>query len=183
MANPKSKLPNQYAWLEQELKNPVLAQMRLLHGTLETPGSNDNPEILAWAKELGPKVGIDYKHDAEPWCGITAGIVAKRAGFEPPRICVRASSWDAYGRPVSGPAMLGDFLRFQRPGGGHIGVYVGEDAQCFHVWGGNQSDQVNITRIEKSRLVAARRSPYITVPIGVRQVHLQPNGKISGNEG
>ena len=176
-------LSSAYQWLEREPGPKVLLEMKKIHGVREMPGSADNPAILAWADELGDKVGIDYQHDSEAWCGITAGIVAQRAGYEPPNICVRASSWDGFGNPVSGAPMLGDFLRFQRPGGGHIGLYVGEDKDAFHVWGGNQADSVSIARISRARLVTARRCPWKTgQPSNVRRVFLSPSGAISGNE-
>ena len=36
--------------------------------------------------------------------------------------------------------MLGDILTFKRNGGGHVGLYVGEDKDCYHVLGGNQGN-------------------------------------------
>ena len=47
-------------------------------------------------------------------------------------------------------------MTFKRPGGGHVGFYVGEDSTAYHVLSGNQFDKVGITRIDKSRLVAIR---------------------------
>jgi hypothetical protein len=44
-------------------------------------------------------------------------------------------------------AALGDVLAFVRNGGGHVGLYVDEDASAYHVLGGNQSDRVSITRV------------------------------------
>lgn len=177
------RLPKQYQWIDQEGGPKVLLEMRKLYGTLEATGDADNPTIIAWAKELGPKVGIEYKRDSAPWCGLVAGIAALRAGYEPPDICVRASSWDHFGDMVEGAPMLGDFLRFERPGGGHIGIYVGEDRGAFHVLGGNQADSVNISRISKNRLVTARRSPWkLGQPTYVRRVFLTIQGNISRNE-
>lgn len=43
-------------------------------------------------------------------------------------------------------------MTFTRPGGGHVGLYVGEDASHYHILGGNQSNSVRISRIEKKRL-------------------------------
>lgn len=39
---------------------------------------------------------------------------------------------------------------------GHVGFAVGQDKDYYHVLGGNQSDQVNITKIAKSRCVGIR---------------------------
>jgi hypothetical protein len=45
---------------------------------------------------------------------------------------------------------------FQRPGGGHVGFYVGEDATIYTVLGGNQGNDVTSARIAKGRCVARR---------------------------
>jgi cell wall-associated NlpC family hydrolase len=79
--------------------------------------------------------------------------------------------------------MLGDVLVFKRQGGGHVGLYVGEDKDAYHVLGGNQSDSVSITRILKDRLHAARRCTWKTAqPANVRRVFLSGSGAVSQNE-
>ena len=79
--------------------------------------------------------------------------------------------------------MLGDILVFKRDGGGHVGFYIGEDNDCYHVLGGNQSNAMNVTRILKSRLFQARRTAWsIAQPANVRKIILDPKGKISTNE-
>ena len=76
--------------------------------------------------------------------------------------------------------MLGHILTFTRNGGGHVGIYVGEDTTCYHVLGGNQSNQVNVMRIEKSRLSQARRTAWkIAQPSNVRVVKLEKLHKFS----
>ena len=63
------------------------------------------------------------------------------------------------------------------------GGYVGEDAECYHVLGGNQSDMVNVARIAKTRLFKARRTPWsVAQPKQVRQIFLDAKGKVSTNE-
>ncbi len=79
--------------------------------------------------------------------------------------------------------MLGDILTFKRDGGGHVGIYVGEDDECYHVLGGNQSNAMNVTRILKSRLHKARRTKWkVAQPVNVRKIQLTAKGKISTNE-
>jgi hypothetical protein len=53
---------------------------------------------------------------------------------------------------------VGAVLVFKRAGGGHVGFYMGEDpdGQALQVLGGNQADQVSVTRIMRNRLFAAR---------------------------
>lgn len=184
-------LPAQWKWLEQEPGPKVVKEFLKIYGVREIPGQQSNPLIMSWAKELGSKVGINYKNDDEAWCGIEAGIIALRAGFgsEVPEICVRASSWDKFGNEALVP-MLGDFLRFEREGGGHIGIYLAEDdprlnleRPCFYVGGGNQGNASAIVPIEKRRLKQARRCPWkIKQPDNVRRIFVNKSGTISTNE-
>jgi uncharacterized protein (TIGR02594 family) len=179
----KDNLPNQYKWLADEPAPKILIEMLKLHGIQEVAGDGDNPLILSWAEELGAKVGIDYKDDATPWCGLVMGIAAQRAGYEVPDICVRASSWLTFGNPVFNPN-LGDIIITSRPGGNHVSLYTGHDKYgFFHSSGGNQSDQVNISRISMKRIVGIRRCPWkIGQPKNIRPIILAPLGHISENE-
>jgi len=174
-----SALPAQYRWLEKEQGPRMLQEALALFGTLEAPGSKDNPAILAWAAEVG--LSRTYSHDSIPWCGLFMAVVAKRAGKQVVDSPLWALSWADFGNPAKAP-MLGDVLTFKRNGGGHVSLYVGEDATAFHCLGGNQSDKVCITRIAKSRLYRARRPAYNVQPSNVRKVRLAANGKLSTNE-
>lgn len=196
---PMVALPKQYAWLANERAPKILLQMLALYGTLEKPGAADNPVILGWAKEVG--LSKTYTHDSIAWCGLTMAVAAKRAGYEPVKDPLWARNWATWGLDVTVP-MLGDVLVFNREyrdaqgnlrQAGHVGEYVGEDAGCYHVLAGNQGgwvgdkkvpgDAVSITRIAKSRLIAARRSPWkIGVPANVRRVWLKADGAPSVNE-
>jgi uncharacterized protein (TIGR02594 family) len=167
------------------LKNPkILTEMIKLYGTKEVIGGASNPVIMGWANELGVKrMGAAYTGDDVPWCGLGMGVAVLRASYVPPDICLRALSWAEWGKPVSTP-MVGDVLVFTRKGGGHVGLYVAEDAKAYHVLGCNQSDECSITRIEKKRLSAARRTPWkIGRPWAVQQVFVDAGGSsIGGSE-
>ena len=142
-------LPLQYAWLAKEGAPKMLVEALKLFGTLEAPGTKDNPVIMGWAKEVG--LMKTYSHDSVPWCGLFMAVVAKRAGKTVVDSPLWALSWADFGEHPTVP-MLGDVMTFKRQGGGHVALYVGEDAHAYHVLGGNQSDSVCITRIEKQRL-------------------------------
>jgi uncharacterized protein (TIGR02594 family) len=174
-------LPSRYAWLAREPGPRMIVEALKLFGTMEKPGAANNPIIVAWAKEVGGEVADVYKADSIPWCGLFMAVVAKRAGKEPPKHPLWALSWSAFGAQTDAPA-LGDVLVFTRSGGGHVGLYVGEDASAFHVLGGNQSDSVCITRIAKARLYAARRPLYRVEPANVRPIRLEATGALSLNE-
>lgn len=170
---------DQYKWLLKEPGPKMIVEALKLYGIEERPGGADNPIIMQWAKELGLK---DYIHDSIAWCGLFMAIVAKRAGKEIPKDPLWALNWRNFGVPIT-TAMLGDVLVFQRPGGGHVGLYIGEDETAYHVLGGNTSDRVEITRIAKSRLKGIRKPIYsIAQPPNVRQIFLDPDGELSHDE-
>ena len=141
-------------------------------------GAANNPLILGWAKEIGATA---YRADTMPWCGLFLGVVAKRAGKPLPEGPLWALNWRHFGVASDRPA-FGDTLVFQRPSGGHVGLYVGEDSGAVHVLGGNQGDRVCILRLSRERLVAARRPTYAITPAGVRPMHLAASGLLSANE-
>lgn len=153
-----------------------------LIGTREIVGPKHNPTILAWAKKLGSKVlGINITDDETAWCGLFVAHCMSEAGITPAPIAVRASSWETWGSILRADRLApGAVLVFKRPGGGHVGFYVGEDKDCYHVLGGNQSNAVTITRIEKARCVA-RRWPKDVAVSGV-PVWVNAKGTISKNE-
>lgn len=172
-------VPAQYAWLNSlELPKTIFEGLKLL-GTHETPGSANNAAIMGWADEVGLK--RVYTADAVPWCGLFAAVVAKRAGKEVPKDPLWALNWGNFGVKVLQPG-LGDVLTFLREGGGHVGFYIGEDHEAYHVLGGNQGDNVTITRILKKRLRAARRPAYNVQPASVRPYILGATGSLSKNE-
>lgn len=177
-----AKLPTNYAWLETMTGRPrIIDEALRLYGTREAAGAANNPVILAWAKEIGGDVAKVYSADSVPWCGLFAAIVAKRADKPLPVSPLWALSWATFGVDSPAPG-LGDVLTFRRPGGGHVGFYVAEDRDTFHVLGGNQSDQVGIVRIMRDRLYAARRPAYNSQPGTVRPYRLAAAGGISTNE-
>jgi uncharacterized protein (TIGR02594 family) len=174
-------LPKAYAWLVNEPAPKMLIEALKLFGVRETNGAGNTPAIMGWARELGGDVARVYSADSIPWCGLFAAIVARRAGKSLPASPLWARAWASWG-DRSPRASLGDVLVFVRPGGGHVGLYVGEDAGAYHVLGGNQGDAVSITRIAKSRCIAARRSYTIAAPPNVRPVRLAATGRVSKNE-
>jgi len=153
-------------------------------GTTEVVGPGSNPKIISWARELNL---LDiYKDDDTAWCGLFFAICTKRAGRDLPTFTdkydyLRALKYASIWLPVMrGGEGLGDVLIFQRPSGGHIGLYVGESKQSYFVVGGNQGNKVSITEIAKERCVAIRRPAYSNYnPIAI---HLNSKGNLSINE-
>jgi len=175
-------VPKQYAWLLKEPGPRLLTEFLKVCGTAEVQGSGSNPTILQWAKSIG--LGNVYMSDAVAWCGLTMGYIAAQAGWDhaPRGNALWARNWLAWGNPVDVPE-LGNVLVFARGNAGHVGVYVGEDRDAYHVIGGNQGDRVSIARKPKARLLGARECPWrINKPGNVRRVFLAANGVLTGSE-
>lgn len=135
-------------WLDEAVR---------LKGTTEKPGGGSNPVILDWADDLDIHLPDG---DDTPWCGLfVAHCVAASLPEEPlANTPLLARSWLKFGRetePAPGATLV--FWRGSRTAPtGHVAFYVGEDNGSYHVLGGNQSNQVNVVRIAKDRLLGAR---------------------------
>lgn len=172
-----------YSYLNKESSPKILVQAKMLLGTKEIVGVIHSDIIMGWAKDLGlEKI---YTSDEIAWCGLFMAEVCKRAGIETnltPKQSLWALNWSKFGTKQS-VAMLGDVLTFKRNGGGHVGIYVGEDEACYHILGGNQSNMVNVKRIERTRINSIRRTNWkLKQPSNVRVIKLESNGEISKNE-
>lgn len=188
-----SKIPQKYQWLlslrrRQGLPRTISLALEEM-GVKEVVGRGSNATIIGWRDELngatqGKQIVTGYADDDIPWCGLFVAIVVfrrmKNIG-EVVKNPLWARNWANYGKK-SPQASLGDVLVFSRNGGGHVGFYIGEDRDCFHVIGGNQSNRVSIARIEKSRCIAIRRPSYVVTPASVRPFHLSAAGEVSRNE-
>jgi len=169
-------LPPHYSWVSREPHPKILKEALKLHGTTEISGASSSPTILHWAAEIGGWLGGYYNDDSIPWCGLFVGICAKRAGFPFGQQALSALAWLAWGQRAGQPS-LGDVLVFKRPQGGHVGFYICEDEEAYHVLGGNQSDKVCISRISKQRLVQARRCRWkLFQPQNIRPIICKSNG-------
>lgn len=167
----------------KNLKAPkVMVEGLKYLGVSEVKGKLNNPTIMQWAKDLG--LTSIYSADEIPWCGLFVAKVVTKAGYKAVNNPLWALNWSKFGTAKTKmEAAYGDILVFHRPSGGHVGFYVAEDANYFHVLGGNQSDMVNIMRIAKSRCVAVRRCPWkVGQPKEVKKYFVSGGGKVSTNE-
>lgn len=160
---------------------PWLAEAARLIGTTEIAGPSHNRTILDWAKAAR----ISYAEDEVPWCGLfVAHCITATLPAEPiPANPLGARQWMSFGREVApqlGAVMV--FWRGSRDGWlGHVSLYWAEDANYFHVLGGNQSNAVNITKLDKSRLLGARW-PTGVAPSGERRAPSGAPISLSTNE-
>lgn len=172
-------LSTEHQWLETVSPPNTIKEALKLYGTKEKLGPENNPLILKWAAECNIK---DYVADSIPWCGLFVAVVVKRAMWDIVSKPLWARDWLNFGAASDVPS-LGDILVFSRDGGGHVGFYVAEDKDCYHVLGGNQSDSVCIIRINKARLLGARRPVWkVSQPASVKPYKVTATGSISHNE-
>jgi len=177
-----------YKFLDNVGPLPKLVATALQYlGIKEIPGAKSNPIILNMAQQLG--IGEIYKNDDTSWCGLFMSFLFKITNKPFPDLkgdafnYLRAAWFIGYGDPVKrGEEMLGDVLIFKREGGHHVGLYIAESEDTFHVLGGNQSNAVTISEIKKTRLASARRLYRTGVPTSVKKYYEDSTGKISTNE-
>lgn len=179
-------LPPEFRWLEKETEAPKVIKNALkFYGLREIVGPKHEPIIIEMGQFLGGPVASWIKDDENAWCGTFAAFILKLSDFEPPAgfAAVRAREYANFGNAPKAPpvAALGDILAFWRgsPQGrdGHVGFYIAETRTHYIVLGGNQNNAVGFTKIEKGRLIAARRCPWkIAQPKGVRPILIDSAG-------
>jgi len=142
-----------------------------LIGLKENPArGKSNRAVLQLAE--APK--LDYDEDDIPWCGLfVAHCVAATLPAEGlPSIPLRARAWEGFGDrvdPQIGAVMV--FWRKSKASGlGHVGFYFGEDDDSYHILGGNQSNMVNIRRLDRERFLSARWPLTALSPTGATMV-------------
>jgi len=133
-------------------------------GSKEVGGQVDNPMIVSMLK-------LDNEwpqNDEVPWCSAFANYIAWLARL-PRSKSLMARSWLTVGRGITlDEAVPGDIIILQRGTGeqpgpevldapGHVGFYAGRTGDLIEILGGNQGDQVKISRYPKTRLLGVRR--------------------------
>lgn len=125
-------------------------------GQKEIKGAKDNPVIMKYYSDAGfPEI----KHDETPWCAGFVGAMLERSGYASAKT-LWAQNYLKWGKKLSTPK-LGCVVIFSRgdprAGTGHVTFYAGKDGNgnilCL---GGNQSNSVNITPYDPSRLLGYR---------------------------
>lgn len=149
---------------------------RSYEGLKEIPGPRHNQTIIRW---LG-KLKAWWSDDETPWCGVFVARCMQESNLPYPKFYMRAKAWSDYGSLLRRDRLApGAILVFDRAGGGHVGLYLGEDAGHYFVLGGNQGNAVNVMKLGKSRLVASRwpkGEPVIGKPVYMN------GGSVSTNE-
>lgn len=125
-------------------------------GLREIPGKDTAPAISRWLRTLRAW----WSDDATPWCGVAVAAWMLEAGItELPTHWYRAKGWLGWGTKLLLPA-VGCVVVFERTGGGHVGLVVGEDSRGrLMVLGGNQGDAVSIVPFDRDRVVGYQWPP------------------------
>ena len=94
------------------------------------------------------------------WCGAFLAYVAKRSSREPPENPNMARSWMKFGKPVfARSAKRGDVVVIRSGRRFHVSLFDHFDQrrQYVYLFGGNQSNRVQLSRYRASSVVAVRR--------------------------
>lgn len=125
-------------------------------GLRETPGVGSTPRIREAI--LGAASWLNPDDSATAWCGCIMGLWVKEVGLRPPTAYYRAASWlDAGAEVPLASARPGDIVVISRTGGNHVALYVAHDAGTITLYGGNQSNAVNMAKFPRSSLRGVRR--------------------------
>ncbi|MBB3462000.1 TIGR02594 family protein [Rhizobium sp. BK377] len=180
--NPQGRIVNVVPAPKRPAEPVWMLEARRFIGLTEVPGARSNPTIVGWAKALGGWIAGFFTNDDTPWCGLFMahcfGAVLPQEKL--PANPLGALEWSKFGMQLSAPC-VGAVLVFQRPGGGHVGLYAGEDDDNYLVLGGNQSNRVKLSPVAKDRCVGIRWPRTGGDPIGGR-LRVNIAGEVSRNE-
>lgn len=127
-------------------------------GTWEWAGADHNPAVLAYFAGAG-HAGID--NDEVPWCAAFVGAVLAELGIQNTGSLL-ARSYLKWGEPVDLKDVVpGDVVVISRGSSswqGHVGFVAKIDATHVHILGGNQGNQVNISKYDRDRVLGYRRA-------------------------
>lgn len=130
------------------------------YGIWEWLGKDHNPQVLKYFKEIGQKW---VKDDETPWCAAFVNWCLLKAG-KPHTGKLNARSFLTYGVSTKKPTLndIVVFWRGSKDGAeGHVGFYVAETKTSIYVLGGNQNQQVNISKYPKAQLLDYRKVPLV----------------------
>lgn len=162
---------------------PWMNMAKSLIGVKEINGPRNSPVIMGWAEEMRQW----FPNDETAWCGLYTGYCFFKALPDEtrPKNILGARQWERFGvalvRPVYGSVVT--FWRGSPQSGyGHVGFYIGEDDEAYHVLGGNTEDMVKDARIGKHRFTAARWPSSYDYPDMKSVIFRNKSGALSTNE-
>lgn len=141
---------------DQLTRKRVLDAAFAYYGEKEVEGPDSNPDIIKMFENWG--AGWQKDDSKLAWCAIFMNEVLKEAG------CIYSGKLNARSFLKEGvetkEPLPGDIVIFWRSSPsswkGHVGLFVREDDDYIWCLGGNQSNQVNVRRYDKSRVLGYR---------------------------
>ncbi|MEM6336045.1 MAG: TIGR02594 family protein, partial [Bacteroidota bacterium] len=122
-------------------------------GVKEVPGRGNNPRVVEYHMRT---VNIPWP-DKDPWCASFINWVITEAGGQPNTASMpaRAESWTRNPNvtEIDGPAMGAVMFQPARsgdPGSGHVTFVVAATEKYIFGYGGNQGDQVKVSRFGRT---------------------------------
>lgn len=155
-----------------------VAAAKRYDGMREIPGAPTEPRIAAMLKRLKAW----WADDETPWCGTFVAAVMLDCSIPPAKAWYRAKDWLNWGQRIDYPA-VGAIVVFNRSGGGHVAIVVGQDNDgrllCI---GGNQGNKVGVDPFDRARLLGYRWPPGERMPVIATLPVFASSAKASSNE-
>jgi uncharacterized protein (TIGR02594 family) len=123
-------------------------------GTKETAGAGDSPRVVEYLRSTTlPKA--DASNDETPWCSAFVNWCVERSGVAGTD-SAWARGWLHWGKAAAQPRR-GCIVVFERgESSGHVAFFIAEEGDYYKVLGGNQHNEVCISKYLKSRLLGFR---------------------------
>ncbi len=155
---PKTKAAYE-AYIGDESEEPKwMAVARKEMGIKEYAGDADNPDVLKYLESVDTLSQSAQRNDETPWCSAFVNWCMEETGIKGTENAA-ARSWVQWGRELAEPE-IGCVVVLWRgsPTGwqGHVGFFVKETLTTVSLLGGNQGDQVNISKYSKDRVLSYR---------------------------
>jgi len=164
-------------------KEPFWLSVARTHiGITERVGTGSNPVILQWARDI--KAPAWYTDDDQAWCALYMNrlmlgcqLPMSGEGFD----LIRAHSFEKWGQKLEAPC-LGAIVVFTRPGGSHVGIYLGESELNYNILGANQRNSVSVAWLPKVRATAFRWPAGVELPANTKVLLNDAGSVVSGDE-
>jgi uncharacterized protein (TIGR02594 family) len=124
-------------------------------GQKETPGPDNNGRVMEYIRAVRSTDGV--QEDDVDWASAFVEWSLNQTGINGPK-SMEPRNWLNWGRIIEMPER-GCIVVFSFGDISHVGFYVGDDGASYVVLGGNQTDQVQISRFHKARALGFRMPP------------------------
>lgn len=136
-------------------KFKIVEQALKYYGQSGIVGPKSNNSILSFFNKSGH---LEIKDDDTPWCSAFINAVASDLNL-PKSGLLNARSWLTIGKETKSPEM-GDIVILWRESPtswkGHVGIYIASNDKFIWILGGNQNNEVNTSKFDKSTVLGYR---------------------------